>query len=48
MNSPTYYNYREKKLADKSVKIELRQRLYSTKTEDYKIVSLPFILEVTC
>lgn len=33
-------------LGDKSVKIELRQRIYSSKTSDYKIVHLPYLLEI--
>jgi hypothetical protein len=44
--SPTYYHYKDNKLADKSVKIELRQRIYSEKTHDYQTVYMPYILEV--
>ena len=47
MHDPTYYNYQKRDLRNKSVKLELRQRIYSSKTYDYKIVYLPFIIEIT-
>lgn len=48
MCSPTYYDYREHKVEDKSVKIELRQRMYSEKSHDYRTVYQPFVVEVKC
>ena len=45
--SPSYHNYLSRNLADKSVKLELRQRVYEYKTREYKLVYLPFIIEVT-
>lgn len=45
--TPTYYNYKNKDYYGRSVKLEMRQRVYSTKTNEYKLVYLPYILEVT-
>ena len=47
MHEPTYYNYQKRDLSDRSVKLELRQRIYSDKTNDFKITYMPFIVEVT-
>jgi hypothetical protein len=47
MNYPTYENYQKRALSERSVKIELRQRIYSLKTHDYRITYLPFVVEVT-
>ena len=47
MNEPTYHNYQKRDLAQRSVKLELRQRIYSPKTNDYRITYMPFLLEVS-
>ena len=41
---PTYSSYQRRDLSNRSVKLELRQRIYSSKTDDYNITYLPFIL----
>jgi hypothetical protein len=46
-DTPTFYDYQRRQLKGKSVKIELRQRIYSEKSQEYKIIYQPFILEVT-
>ena len=42
-NMPPLYS---REYYQRSVKIELRQRIYSPKTNEYKLVYLPFLLEV--
>lgn len=44
--SPSYENFRKREFDECSIKIELRQRIYSEKTMDYKVIYLPYLLEV--
>lgn len=45
--TPTFNDFQMKKFERKSVKLELRQRIYSDKSKEYKSVYHPFILEVS-
>ena len=42
--TPEYRDFRDKKVKGTSVKIELQQRVYSSKSKSYKLFYLPYLL----